>query len=141
MVYALEVELPGRLLVEERAFLRVSLAHVHGAGRNGDVGPGTDPPLVAVLGLVNVGAPQHDDSDFVGMGMKRIDKAWIELREGAIRPLIVITPENLFLDSRDDFLELRFSDSTKTGSFLLWATATLSEQATTATPTTETNVA
>jgi hypothetical protein len=40
--------------------------------------------------------------------MQRIGKAWIELREGAIRPLIVITPENLFLDSRDDLLELRF---------------------------------
>src|SRR5262245_22429955 len=116
----LEVKLPGRLLVEERAFFRVCPAHVHvdnckenrlkkaTAARNGDVGPDTDPPLVAVLGLVNVGALQHDDPDFVGMGMQRIGKAWIELRKGAIRPHIVITPQNLFLDSRDHLLELRF---------------------------------
>ena len=52
----------------------------------------TDPPLVPVLGLVNVGALQHNDPNFVGMGMQWIGKAWIELREGTIRPYIVITP-------------------------------------------------
>jgi hypothetical protein len=53
LVNDLEVELPGRLLVEERTFLRVSAAHVHVAGWNGEIGPDTNPPLVAVLGLVN----------------------------------------------------------------------------------------
>src|SRR3954453_8543099 len=83
LLHDLEVELPGRLLVEERAFLRVAAAHVHVAAWNGDVGPDTYPPLIAVLGFVNVGALQHDDPDFVGMGMQRIGKAWIKLRESA----------------------------------------------------------
>ena len=51
LVHDLEVELPGRLLVEERTFLRVSAAHVHVAAWNGEVGADTDPPLVALLGL------------------------------------------------------------------------------------------
>ena len=57
LIHNLEVELPGRLLVEQRALFRISAAHVHGTGRNGEIGAGTNSPLVAVLGLVNVGAP------------------------------------------------------------------------------------
>src|SRR4026208_1787632 len=106
LVHDFEVELSGRLLVEECAFLRVPATYVHVAAGNGDVGADTDPPLVAGLGLGNGSALQHDDPDFVGMGMQRIGKAWIELRESAIRSLIVITPQNLFLDSRNDLFEL-----------------------------------
>src|SRR4030095_16757579 len=81
LVHDLEVELPGRLLGEQRAFLRIATTHVHVASGNVDVGPVSNALFLAVPGLVNVGALQHDDPDFAAMGMQRVGKTRIELRE------------------------------------------------------------
>src|SRR5215470_17561688 len=79
-----QVEFPRRFLVEERAFLLVAAAHVDVTGRDRDVGARTDPPLLPVLGLVDVGTAEHDDPELVGVGVQWVGETGVELGEGAI---------------------------------------------------------
>ena len=51
LVHDFEVELSGRLLVEECAFLRVPATYVHVAAGNGDVGADTDRRSLPFWGL------------------------------------------------------------------------------------------